>query len=66
MERRVMQRRGNTHYNNCKHLATLVEKELKQGLDLEDWKFVESLEQNDSLFPDIDISVYVKDAWKQK
>ena len=58
--------RFSVHYENCKKLAQLVSKELSGGLSESDWRFVSKLEENDNLFPDLDISCYVKDVWKEK
>ncbi len=58
--------RFGVHYENCKRLAQLVSKALTNELTEADWKYVSKLEESDNLFSDLDISCYVKDAWKEK
>jgi 1,4-alpha-glucan branching enzyme len=47
------------HYENCKRLAKIIGKAVAgQHIEETEWKYVALLEQNDSLFQDIDISAW--------
>ncbi|MHA1601951.1 MAG: 1,4-alpha-glucan branching protein domain-containing protein, partial [Promethearchaeota archaeon] len=59
--------RFDLHYDNCKRIASMIERQVAhEMIKPEEWTYFASVEQDDSLFKEIDVSAWVKDAWKEE
>ena len=62
------EQRLDAHYTHCKRLENMIERYAtgeKPEIDMKEWEFLGVLENNDSLFQEIDITAWVTDNWKE-
>jgi len=60
------EQRFDLHYNNCKRIGSMIELQVASSFIKEaEWKYFALLEENDSLFQEIDITAWITNAWKE-
>ncbi len=59
--------RFTAHYTHCKRIISMIERfTAKQTIGDGEWEFLTKIEVNDNIFHEIDITAWVKDAWKEE